>query len=135
MQNLYEKIGNVGSLDSLSHTLLHACAHACERAWVCVYDDDDDDDDDEIIIGISALVAVKAEFMIDIFGHTHSKHIMQCRCLVFCSFAVLSSLPPWWSDSTQGLQHPYTMYASEHLTGNVTTGMGLQLNQLPSTMT
>ena len=33
---------------------------ACMRACVCVYDDDDDDDD-EIIIGISALVAVKAE--------------------------------------------------------------------------
>ena len=23
-----------------------------------------------------------------------------------------------WSDTTQGLQHPYAMYASEHLTGN-----------------
>ena len=36
-----------------------SCVHACERACVCVYDDDDDDD--EIIIGISAMVAVKAE--------------------------------------------------------------------------
>ena len=35
---------------------MHACVRACER--VCVYDDDDDD---AIIIGISALVAVKAE--------------------------------------------------------------------------
>ena len=51
--------GKVGSLDSLSHTLLHARVRACERACMCVYDDDDDDD--EIIIGISALVAVKAE--------------------------------------------------------------------------
>ena len=55
-QNLLEKIGKVGSLDSLSHI---ACMRACVCACVCVYDDDDDDD--AIIIGISALVAVKAE--------------------------------------------------------------------------
>ena len=39
---------------------MRACVRTCVRACVCVYDDDDDDDD-EIIIGISALVAVKAE--------------------------------------------------------------------------
>ena len=46
--------------------------------------------------------------MIDRFDHTHWKHILQCRCPVFGSFAVLSSLPSWWSDSAHGLQHPYT---------------------------
>ena len=56
--------------------------------------------------------------MIDRFDHTHWKHILQCRCPVFGSFAVLSSLPSWWSDSAHGLQHPYAMYASEHVTGN-----------------
>ena len=45
--------------------------------------------------------------IIDIFDHPHWKYILQRRCLVFGSFAVLSSLPPWWSDSAQGLQHPY----------------------------
>ena len=39
---------------------MHACVRVSVPACVCVYDNDYDDDD-EIIIGISALVAVKAE--------------------------------------------------------------------------
>ena len=53
---------------------------------------------------------------IDIFDHTHWKHILH----VFVLFLVLSpfSLPPWGSDSAQGLQHPYAISASEHPSGN-----------------
>ena len=47
------------------HACVRACVPACLRACVpvcvCVYDDDDDDD--EFILGISALVVVKAEWL------------------------------------------------------------------------
>ena len=47
-------------LVSSSSARLRACVRACVRAWVRAYDDDDDGD--EIMLGIIALVAVKAEW-------------------------------------------------------------------------
>ena len=93
-----------GQPESYTIECMRACVRACMRASECVYGDDDD----EIIPATSRVYVggCKGRMMIDIFDHTHWKHILQCRCLVFGSFAVLSSMPPWWSDSAQGLQHP-----------------------------
>ena len=44
-------------------------------------------------------------FMLDLFDHTYCTHILQCRCLVLGSSAVLTSLPPRSSVSAQGRHH------------------------------
>ena len=58
----------LSSVSSVGHIYIgvvkfspRACVRACLRACVRTYDDDDDDGD-EIILGIIALVAVKAEW-------------------------------------------------------------------------
>ena len=57
----------------------------------------------------------RGRVLIDIFDHTHCTrilHCLQCCCHILGSFAALSSLPPWWSISVQGLQLPYAMYVA-----------------------
>ena len=57
----------------------------------------------------------RGRLLFNISDHKHCTRILQCRCLVFGSFAVLSSLSTWWSDSAQGLQPPYAMYVASKL--------------------
>ena len=60
----------------------------------------------------------RGRLLIDIFDHiqcTYTLHYLQCRCHIHGSFATLSSLPPWWSVSAQGLQLPYAMYVASKL--------------------
>ena len=51
----------IGVVKFSPRAFVRSCMLACVRACVRAYDDDDDDDGDEIILGIIALVAVKAE--------------------------------------------------------------------------
>ena len=60
----------------------------------------------------------RGRLLIDIFDHTHCTnilHCLQCRCHFLGSLAALSSVPPWWSVSAQGVQLTYAMYVASKL--------------------
>ena len=68
---------------------------------------------------MSALVAAEADCCstyptTPMYG-TRILHCLQCRCDFLGSFAALSSLPPWWSVSSQGLQLSYALYVARKL--------------------
>ena len=82
----------------------------------------EDDNEDEWFMFDECVGGCRGRLLIDIFDYIHCTRILhclqwclQCRCHILGSFAALSSLPPWWSVSVQGLQLTYAMYVASKL--------------------